>query len=268
MITGDKFQTAKEISKSCELYRPKPGAESAASAQSSNLDARDDGGEGDELYHVEGSSPSAIKACLESIVSRALDASTNRALHPYCLIVDGNTLVMVLSPQFEATFALVALQAVSVICCRTTPAQKAQMVKLVQYHSAFITDSAIGEDDDAFEAFAAGAGAGGAARGGSHKKEDSEGNVIPRHIRASHALNRDHSHSTRVSGGPAVHKKAGWFSSLTAPQGAVVLAIGDGGNDVSMISQFDASIPFPESARADASVIPRSSSCCCLCFCV
>lgn len=225
MITGDKFQTAKEISKSCELYRPKKPA-AASSSHSSNMDAMDDGGEGDELYHIEGSSPSAIKACLDSILSRALDASTNRALHPYCLIVDGNTLVMVLSPQFENMFALIALQAVSVICCRTTPAQKAQMVSLVQYHSAFITDSAIGEDDDAFEAFAAG------AVKGSHRKEDSEGNVIPRHIRASHGLNRDHSHSTRVTGGPAVRKKASWFSSLTAPQGAVVLAIGDGGNDV------------------------------------
>ena len=234
MITGDKFQTAKEISKSCELYRPKRSRAVAASSQS--MEARDDGGQGDELYHVQGSSPSAIKSCLDSIVSRALDSLTNRALHPYCLIVDGNTLVMVLSPQFENVFALIALQAVSVICCRTTPAQKAQMVSLVQYHSAFITDSDIGEEDDAFEAFAAGS-----ARG-SHRKEDSEGNVIPRHIRSSHGLNRDHSHSTRVTGGPAVHKKVGWFSSLTAPQGAVVLAIGDGGNDVSMIQRADVGV--------------------------
>lgn len=235
MITGDKYQTAKEISKSCEIYQPKQPAPS--NSNGNNPDARDDGGQGDELYRVEGSSPSAIKACLDSIVSRALDASTNRSMHPYCLIVDGSTLVLVLSPQFENQFALIALQAVSVICCRTTPAQKAQMVALVKYHSAYITDSAISDDDDAFEAFAAGS-ASSRVHGGRHQREDSEGNVIPTHIRTSQGLNRDHSHSTRLTGGPKVRAKKGFFSSLTGAQGAVVLAIGDGGNDVSMIRQL------------------------------
>lgn len=50
----------------------------------------------------------------------------------HALIIDGNTLGLVDSPEIERLFVLVAMRCRTVICARVTPLQKADVVKLVR----------------------------------------------------------------------------------------------------------------------------------------
>jgi len=202
LLTGDKFQTALEISKSCELYKPlresTSGAVGASAGAGAGVGTDTDG---DALYQIEGDTPEAIDACLDSIHLRALNMN-NEAAHKFCIIVDGQTLSGVLSPQFESRFAMLALQATSVICCRTTPSQKAAMVKLVRNYSKNMPPPQATADVDDYGL-------------------------------APHERNRNE------------HQRSRWTSNngnkwdIMPSAGKVVCAIGDGGNDVSMIQVAD-----------------------------
>lgn len=65
------------------------------------------------------------------------------AMHNTCLVIDGASLAIVLA-DFEKQFLELACQAPSVICCRCSPTQKAQMVKLMKGHTKKRT-AAIGD---------------------------------------------------------------------------------------------------------------------------
>ncbi len=48
------------------------------------------------------------------------------------LVVDGDSLVFALDPKLQAEFIELCCSCQSVICCRVSPLQKAEMVELVQ----------------------------------------------------------------------------------------------------------------------------------------
>lgn len=50
----------------------------------------------------------------------------------HALIIDGDTLKLMLSDKLKQKFLLLCKQCKSVICCRVSPAQKAQVVKMVK----------------------------------------------------------------------------------------------------------------------------------------
>jgi magnesium-transporting ATPase (P-type) len=53
---------------------------------------------------------------------------------PFALIIDGATLTHMLQPHFERQFLELATLCTSVLCCRVSPLQKAQVVQLVRRH--------------------------------------------------------------------------------------------------------------------------------------
>ena len=50
----------------------------------------------------------------------------------FAVVIDGDTLRFALSPDLKPLFLNLATQCETVVCCRVSPAQKAQTVKLVR----------------------------------------------------------------------------------------------------------------------------------------
>jgi len=107
MLTGDKFSTALQIATSCNLK----------SASSRTL-----------LCAIRGRNKAEIGECLDGFLRQA-KATKNEVV----VIVRGTHLEIALANHKEA-FASLALTAHTVICCRVTPSQKADLVHLVREH--------------------------------------------------------------------------------------------------------------------------------------
>uniref|UniRef100_A0A914ZBV5 Phospholipid-transporting ATPase n=1 Tax=Panagrolaimus superbus TaxID=310955 RepID=A0A914ZBV5_9BILA len=57
----------------------------------------------------------------------------------FALVINGNSLVHALKPKFERMFLEIGCLMISVICCRVTPLQKAQVVDLVKRNKKAVT---------------------------------------------------------------------------------------------------------------------------------
>ncbi|OTF71789.1 phospholipid-transporting ATPase IA-like protein, partial [Euroglyphus maynei] len=114
MLTGDKLETATNISYSCRLLK--------------NIQAL-------ESYHIV--KDETLDSCRESLVN----AETKLAQHPedFTLIIDSKPLGFCLQPQLRPTFMELALKCRSVVCCRVSPAQKAEIVDAVKHSTSSIT---------------------------------------------------------------------------------------------------------------------------------
>ncbi|KAJ5069633.1 putative phospholipid-transporting atpase [Anaeramoeba ignava] len=116
MLTGDKYKTALQIATSCNLI-------------SSDHN----------LVKIEGKTNSEIE---ESII-QGIKINQRELTHKqFDVIIEGNILDIVLE-FFSQSFLELTLKASSVICCRTTPHQKALVVKLVK--STGVMTLAIGD---------------------------------------------------------------------------------------------------------------------------
>jgi len=116
MLTGDKQETAINIAKSCRLHRE--GTEMFIINASSTEEARLEVGEQLEELRREGS----------------VGYSNN-----ITLVIDGKSLEYTLLPDLRKDFIDLCTSCRSVICCRVSPIQKAEMVELVKEHTGAIT---------------------------------------------------------------------------------------------------------------------------------
>ncbi len=132
MLTGDRRETALEISRACGLVAPEDapleikGAsreELAAEIQAALAALGLDEGVGAGAGSGEGAGAGT---------STGTGAGTGaQPLFPYNLIVEGSVLLACLA-LFESDFRLLSLAANSVVCWRVTPADKAALVRLVR----------------------------------------------------------------------------------------------------------------------------------------
>lgn len=83
-------------------------------------------------YIIEDDSPNRIRQVLEAYANPSFSLKNKNA--DDLLIIDGKCLEVVLT-QFEEMFFKIALRASSVICCRCSPTQKAQVVKLAKRYT-------------------------------------------------------------------------------------------------------------------------------------
>ncbi|KAL5521166.1 hypothetical protein ACEPAG_9088 [Sanghuangporus baumii] len=121
ILTGDKVQTAIEIGYSCNLL--KPDMDVMIISATSKDEAR-----------------SKIEAGLNKIASVLGPPKWNlksRGFIPgaqasFAIVIDGDTLHFALEPDLKPLFLNLATQCETVVCCRVSPAQKAQTVKLVK----------------------------------------------------------------------------------------------------------------------------------------
>jgi magnesium-transporting ATPase (P-type) len=118
VLTGDKQETAIEIGKSCKLIQEYMSLEEV------NLSK--------ELIHDD-EQDKLLTERLENL----LRSHKNKRIS---LVTDGATLALILKKQeFKKIFFEVCMSAASVICCRVSPKQKADVVALCKEYSKGIT---------------------------------------------------------------------------------------------------------------------------------
>lgn len=111
VLTGDKIETAVNIGYSCRLL-----------TETSTL-----------IYLVE---DNVLK--LHNIVKSKLDEipeSQRGKENPIALIIDGKSLNCLLSKEIQYEFLRLATSCCTVICCRATPKNKAELVEFIKVHS-------------------------------------------------------------------------------------------------------------------------------------
>lgn len=120
MLTGDKQETAINIGISCSLLSDDMELiilnESTRDATIQAIDAAASRLQQEGYSNEEGIKLAAVKP----------------ATKPLGLVVDGATLVFALEPEIKLKFLNVGKLCKSVICCRVSPLQKAEVVKLVK----------------------------------------------------------------------------------------------------------------------------------------
>ncbi|KAF6738872.1 Phospholipid-transporting ATPase ID [Oryzias melastigma] len=137
VLTGDKQETAVNIAYSCNMLRD----------------------DTTEVFVVSGHTFMEVQQQLRTAkehilsLSRVSDAEDDEKndmygddsvfeeaiIAEYALVINGHSLAHALEPQLEVLFLDLACLCKSVICCRVTPMQKAQVVELVRRHKRAVT---------------------------------------------------------------------------------------------------------------------------------
>lgn len=121
ILTGDKVQTAIEIGYSCNLLKQDMEIMILSAATQSEARSKIEAGL-NKISSVLGPQAWSVKA--RGFVPGA-QAS-------FAIVIDGDTLRFALEPSLKSLFLNLATQCETVVCCRVSPAQKAQTVKLVR----------------------------------------------------------------------------------------------------------------------------------------
>jgi phospholipid-translocating P-type ATPase (flippase) len=124
MLTGDKQETAIEIGKSCNLVQPFHTLVDLSSRSDEEFTSL-------LVYNVK-------KYELETKSIPEILEMRKRLSERMAIVIDGSTLAMALSRHKEKFFKM-GLLADSCICCRVSPAQKAQVVELAKSNGPWIT---------------------------------------------------------------------------------------------------------------------------------
>ncbi|KAL8475468.1 hypothetical protein ACS0TY_028212 [Phlomoides rotata] len=126
VITGDKMETAINIGYACSLLREdmKQIVITLDSPEISELEKK-----GDKEAVAKASSASIMNQIREAKLQ--LSSAEGRSIS-FGLIVDGKSLSSALSKDLEDSFLDLAVNCTSVICCRSTPKQKALVTRLVK----------------------------------------------------------------------------------------------------------------------------------------
>lgn len=141
MLTGDKKETAYEIAKSCALINPEVMFEIDLS---SNDDENDSFVEIEEkinkwfyYYYTKAEEGEIQKGNFWT--SKNLIQNNINSNKKSFIIIDGNNLSLVLKdPILSKKFFRVGLLSSSVVCCRVSPSQKSQVVKLSKENGKWI----------------------------------------------------------------------------------------------------------------------------------
>ncbi|KAI3452434.1 hypothetical protein Pfo_009098 [Paulownia fortunei] len=126
VITGDKMETAINIGYACSLLREdmKQIVITLDSPEISELEKQ-----GDKEAVAKASSASITNQIREGKLQ--LSSSEGSSIS-FGLIIDGKSLSFALSKNLEDSFLDLAINCASVICCRSTPKQKALVTRLVK----------------------------------------------------------------------------------------------------------------------------------------
>uniref|UniRef100_A0A4W4F5R7 Phospholipid-transporting ATPase n=1 Tax=Electrophorus electricus TaxID=8005 RepID=A0A4W4F5R7_ELEEL len=121
VLTGDKQETAENIGYSCNLLRE----------------------EMDDIFIVAADSPEEVRQelrCVECILGNNPKVVQDENVNgEYGLVINGHSLAYALEGSMELEFLRTACMCKTVICCRVTPMQKAQVVELVKKYKQAVT---------------------------------------------------------------------------------------------------------------------------------
>ncbi|XP_041855746.1 phospholipid-transporting ATPase ID-like [Melanotaenia boesemani] len=137
VLTGDKQETAENIGYSCNLLREEMNEVFIISGNSvedvrqelrnARTSIKPDALENSELL-PDGILGNGVKVIMDEVVNGE-----------YGLVINGHSLAFALEHSLELEFLRTACMCKSVICCRVTPLQKAQVVELVKKYKQAVT---------------------------------------------------------------------------------------------------------------------------------
>ncbi|CAN6483615.1 unnamed protein product [Victoria cruziana] len=135
VLTGDKMETAINIAYACNLIN-------------NDMKRFVISSESDEIQDIENKgdpveTARAIKDLVKQELKRCIDEA-ERCLHmaptpKLALVIDGKCLMYALDPQLRGSLLRLSLNCSSVVCCRVSPLQKAQVTSLVKNGARKIT---------------------------------------------------------------------------------------------------------------------------------
>lgn len=127
MLTGDKQETAIEIGKSCNLIQPSMTLVDLSSKSQMEFAALI----GHYVYKLQ-----LANKTIEEVLSYRKQLTERISI-----VIDGPTLAMALNKEFgyRENFFKLGILSDSCICCRVSPAQKAQVVELAKEYGTWIT---------------------------------------------------------------------------------------------------------------------------------
>ncbi|KAL3526061.1 hypothetical protein ACH5RR_014433 [Cinchona calisaya] len=133
VLTGDKMETAINIGYACSLLRRgmKQIVITLDSPNVTDLEKK-----GDKEAIAKASISSITKQIQEGIAELS---STKESSVTFGLIIDGKSLSFALDKNLKKSFLELAMKCASVICCRSTPKQKALVTRLVKKGTGKIT---------------------------------------------------------------------------------------------------------------------------------
>uniref|UniRef100_A0A3Q3J034 Phospholipid-transporting ATPase n=1 Tax=Monopterus albus TaxID=43700 RepID=A0A3Q3J034_MONAL len=137
VLTGDKLETAMNIGYSCNMLRDDMNevfvisGHTLVEVQQELRTAKE---------HILGLSRVSAAGDVEKTDAFSDDSVFEETIiAEYALVINGHSLAHALEPQLEHILLDLACLCKSVICCRVTPMQKAQVVELVKRHKRAIT---------------------------------------------------------------------------------------------------------------------------------
>ncbi|XP_015879082.2 probable phospholipid-transporting ATPase 8 [Ziziphus jujuba] len=140
VLTGDKMETAVNIGYACSLLR-QDMKQIIITLDSPDIIALEK--QGDKEAVAKASLDSIEKQLREGISqiqsAKESSSSVNKGSIAFGLIIDGKSLEFSLKKNFEKTFFELAINCASVICCRSTPKQKARVTRLVKLETGKTT---------------------------------------------------------------------------------------------------------------------------------
>nr|GMC59364.1 probable phospholipid-transporting ATPase 8 [Ipomoea batatas] len=121
VLTGDKMETAINIGYACSLLRPRMELIKITldSLHASSMETQDQ-------------KDKEASTSVRAQVTKGIDQIKSGSSGSFGLIIDGNALSFALRDDLKKSFLDLALQCASVICCRSTPKQKALVTALVK----------------------------------------------------------------------------------------------------------------------------------------
>ncbi|GLU03014.1 hypothetical protein SLE2022_202360 [Rubroshorea leprosula] len=135
VLTGDKIETAINIAYACNLMNN----EMKQFIISSETDAIREVEERGNQVEIARSIKEEVKNKLKKCIDEAQQYFHNVSGPKLALVIDGKCLMYALDPSLRAMLLTLSLNCASVVCCRVSPLQKAQVTSLVKKGARKIT---------------------------------------------------------------------------------------------------------------------------------
>ncbi|GFY88383.1 aminophospholipid ATPase 3 [Actinidia rufa] len=135
VLTGDKMETAINIAYACKLIN-NDMKQFIISSETDNIREVESRGDQVEIAHY-------MRDAVKNQLKKCHDDAQNylRSLSPpkLALVIDGKCLMYALDPSLRVMLLNLSLNCTSVVCCRVSPLQKAQVTSLVKKGARKIT---------------------------------------------------------------------------------------------------------------------------------
>ncbi|GAU22695.1 hypothetical protein TSUD_235170, partial [Trifolium subterraneum] len=135
VLTGDKIETAINIAYACNLINNEMRQFIISSETDAIREVEERGDQVEIARFIREEVKNELKKCLEEVKSYF----SSLAIPKLALVIDGKCLMYALDPSLRVMLLNLSLNCHSVVCCRVSPLQKAQVTALVKNGARKIT---------------------------------------------------------------------------------------------------------------------------------